>query len=226
MNPEHSPFRTAWWSFELPGYRACDSTYCLFPYDSLPPLDQSLFRGDFQWLAPLGDMMQERMAIYRPPEEEAIKLGPRLNQLAASAARLGLHLPAAFLAFMESPHLLNQIPSCTACYFDLAERIVQIPVEDGGYLIRFLNDQQAVLLWYLYLTPQSESCVVVSPVMFDHEKLDGVSAETIRTNIDHCAPSFEEFIYRFWLENSIWFASEEGRALTEEQEQYVQHYRP
>jgi hypothetical protein len=226
MNPEHSPFRTAWWSVELPEHRACDSTYCLFPYDSLPPLDPGLFRGEFQWLSPLDAQLENQMAIHRPPEEETIRMGPRLEQLAAAAARLGLKLPAAFLNFMGSPHLLNQIPSCTACYFDLSERIVQLPIDDGGYLIRFLNDQQQVLLWYLYLTPQGESCVVVTPLMFDRENLEGVPAKAIQANIDYCAPSFEEFIYRFWLENDLWFALEGGRPLSDAHTRYLRHYEP
>jgi len=226
MNPEHSPFRTAWWSVELPGYRACDSTYCRFPYDSIPPLDPGMFRGEFQWLAPMDLQMEERMAIYRPPEEEALRLEPNLDQIRDSADRLGLQLPAAFVKFMGSPHLLNQIPSCTACYFDLSERIVQLPIDDGGYLIRFLNDQQDVLLWYLYLTPQGENCVAVSSIMFDHEDLDRVPAKSIQANLEYCAPSFEAFLYRTWLENVIWFGLEEGTPLSDAQTTYLRHYTP
>jgi hypothetical protein len=226
MNPERSPFRLAWWSVELPGYRACDSTYCLFAYDSIPPLEADLFRGEFQWLRPIDAQVEDQMAIHRPPEEEAIRLGPRLAELKESAARLGLQLPAAFLKFLGAPHLLNQIPSCTACYFDLAGQIVQLPIEDGGFLIRFLNDQQQVLLWYLYLTPHSDSCVVVSQVMFDGQDLAGVAADRIRASLDYCAPGFEQFIYRFWIENDIWFASDAGRPLSDAQTEYLRHYQP
>jgi len=224
MNPNNSPFRAAWWSVELPGYRACDSTYCYFPYEMLPPLDESLFRGEFQWLAPPGDEMQATMAIYRNEAANA-RMAGNLNRLKASAAQLGLRLPAAFLAFMTSPELQDRIPSCTACYFDLSERIIQLPIDDGGYLIRFLNDQQGVLLWYLYLTPQSESAVVISPVVFDDDGWDKTPTETIRADIEFCAPTFEEFMYRFWVENTIWFASEGGHSLTEAQANYLRHYR-
>ena len=39
-----------------------------------------------------------------------------------------------------------------------------------------------------------------------------------------CADSFSEFVYRFWIENEIWFALNERRGLTPEQERYVGHY--
>jgi hypothetical protein len=222
MEPNDSPFRPAWWSVNLPG-RACDSTYCRFDYESIPPLDESSFRGEFQWLVPPGEGMQETMAIYRD-EAASARIAANLKRIEASAAQLGLRLPAPFLAFMASPELQERVPSCTACYFDLSERITQLPVDDGGYLIRFLNDQQAVLLWYLYLTPQSESAIVVSPILFDEEELDKTPAEAIHANIEFCAPSFEEFVYRFWLESTIWFASEGGDGLTEAQANYLRHY--
>jgi len=41
-----------------------------------------------------------------------------------------------------------------------------------------------------------------------------------------CAPSFPEFIYRFWLENELWLALNERRQdLPRDQARYVEHYR-
>ncbi len=225
MNPSSFPFQPAWWSVALPGYRECDGTYCFFPYETIPPIDTSLFQGDFQWLPPLNDEMLERLAIYKNPGAAA-HLVDRLEALQTSAAQMGLRLPDAFLKFMATPEMQEQIPSSTACYFDLSEKIVQLPIDDGGYLIRFYNDQQDVLLWYLYLTPHRESCVLASGVMFDEVNLEGVPADRIIANLNFCAASFEEFIYRWWLENELWFALEEGRSLTEVQSDYLQHYQP
>jgi len=223
MNPSSSPFRLAWWGGELSGYRTCDSTYCFYPYDSLPPLDSGLFEDEFGWLPPLSSAMLERMALYQR-SEAASQLATRLENIQSSAAQMGLRLPNAFLKFMAAPELQEQIPSSTACYFDLSEQIVQLPIDDGGYLIRFYNDQQDMLLWYLYLTPHGESCVVVSGVMFDEVSPEGVTAEQIKASLDYCAPSFEEFIYRLWLENDLWFALDEGRSLSDAQTAYLQHY--
>ena len=36
-----------------------------------------------------------------------------------------------------------------------------------------------------------------------------------------CAPTFEDFILRFWLENTIWFSLNEARPLTSEQSEYL-----
>jgi hypothetical protein len=41
-----------------------------------------------------------------------------------------------------------------------------------------------------------------------------------------CVASFSEFLYRFWIENEIWFAlALEKWPLTSEQEGYANHYR-
>jgi len=42
-----------------------------------------------------------------------------------------------------------------------------------------------------------------------------------------CGPSFEAFLYRFWLENTLWEAVNEGAGapLTEAQERYLAHYK-
>ena len=224
MDAQLSPFRVGWWSFDLPGYRACDGTYCLFPYETLPPLNVEL-RGEFQWLSSLESHLQSVMSDHRSPQGERNKLAARLERLMASAPRFGLKLPEAFIKFMSTPALQDEIPSCTACYFDLPDRIVQSPVGDNSYLIRFLNDQQGVLFWYLYLNQQGNHCVVVSPIPYDQEPL---SVETVTAAPEYthfCASGFEAFLYRFWLENKLWFALSDSQPLTEEQQHYLDQYK-
>ena len=36
--------------------------------------------------------------------------------------------------------------------------------------------------------------------------------------------TFSEFLYRLWIENEIWFAEDEDRPLTSEQQRYAEHY--
>jgi hypothetical protein len=36
----------------------------------------------------------------------------------------------------------------------------------------------------------------------------------------------EAFLYRFWLENTIWFNLDLRKPLTEEQQRYLSHYKP
>lgn len=225
MQPEQAPFKTGWYSFELPDYRDCESTYCLFPYASVPPLEAALFRGEFGWLPELTPALRKRMEMYRRPEAEA-ELAPRLVRLQARAQTLGLSLPSAFVKFMGTSAWLEALPSCTACYFDLAEELAPCPLDKNGYLLRFLNDQQGVLLWYLYFTRSGEAGVVVSPIPFDDAIcMAETTPEQVRQATFFCAPDFEMFVYRFWLENEIWFALNDGRPLTEVQQRYLDHYK-
>jgi hypothetical protein len=221
--PQLTPFRPGWYAFDLGRYRPCDSTYCLYPYASVPPVpapDESL-----AWLGPLDERTDQQMQIHRDRQVASGKL----DQIVASARRLGLTLPPSFLRLMGSPELQDRIPSCTACYFSLADDIILCPGSEQGYIVRFLNDQQEVLLWYLYLTPSGEQRVLVSPFMLDEVAQQGPMNEQARQavidNTFECAPNFAEFIYRYWLENVIWFKlNDQSAPLTTEEQAYVAHY--
>jgi hypothetical protein len=225
--PQLTPFRSGWYAFDLGQYRPCDGTYCLSPYEGLPPVptpDESL-----AWLGPLDEHTDQQMHIHRNRQVASGKL----DQIETSAQRLGLTLPPSFLRLMGSPELQNRIPSCTACYFSLSNDIIPCPGSEQGYIVRFLNDQQEVLLWYLYLAPTGEQRVLVSPFMLDEVAQGGPmndqndqTRQAIIDNTFECAPTFAEFIYRFWLENVIWFKLEEqSAALTNDEQKYVDHYK-
>jgi hypothetical protein len=221
--PQLTPFRRGWYAFDLGQYRPCAGTYCLSPYEDLPPIaapDESL-----AWLGPLDERTDQQMQIHRDRQVASGKL----DQIVASAQRLGLSLQPSFLRLMGSPELQNRIPSCTACYFSLSDDIISCPGSEQGYIVRFLNDQQEVLLWYLYLTPAGEQRVLVSPVMLDEVAQRGPLSEewrqAILTNTFECAPTFAEFIYRFWLENVIWFKlNDQSAPLTADEQAYVAQY--
>ncbi len=53
MKEKRLPFERGRLSQELKGYRdvAVHATYHLFPYESLPPLPEHLFKGEFGWLS-------------------------------------------------------------------------------------------------------------------------------------------------------------------------------
>ena len=207
--PQLTPFRPGWYAFDLGQYRPCDGTYCLSPYEDLPPVpapDESL-----AWLGPLDERTDQQMQIHRDRQVASGKL----DQIVASAQRLGLTLPPSFLRLMGSPELQERIPSCTACYFSLSDDIIPCPGSEQGYIVRFLNDQQEVLLWYLYLTPAGEQRVLVSPYSLEEVAQRGPLSDewrqAILANTFECAPTFAEFIYRFWLENVIWFKLDDTR---------------
>jgi hypothetical protein len=222
-----SPFKWGWWSFDLGQYRPCDGTYCFYPYESLPPI--RALNGTLDWLGPLDPATDQQMEIHR----NAPDARGQLATIQADAATLGLTLPDAFVRLMGSPELQDRIPSCTACTFGLPKRILPAIGGDPGYIIRFLNDQQDVLIWYLYLTPTGEERVLVTPYEFDESEganpndLPDETRKAVLANTIACAPSFESFVYRFWLENSIWFKLNDGKddgKLTDEERRYLDHY--
>ena len=225
-----APFTMGWWAADLGRYRPCDGTYCLYPYESLPPLPP--LDGSLAWLGALPDAVDGQMEPYR----NAPGVRGNLERITAEAERLGLTLPGAFLRLMGSPELQDRIPSCTACYFQLSEHITPCPGSERGFVVRFLNDQQDVLAWYLYLTPAGEQCVLVSPYELDGAEADEDAAtgsnarspeeqerrtQAISANIRVCALNFEEFIYRFWRENTLWFKLDSADALTADEQTYL-----
>jgi hypothetical protein len=127
---------------------------------------------------------------------------------AAEAERLGLSIPASFVKFMTDPELFGSVPSCTACYYDLGSRLLSVPAQAGPErLLRFMNDQQACCLWYLLLEPGGGHRVALAWPRWR----EGASGEALEDcanpeDVCVCAPSFEEFIKRFWIENTIWFS--------------------
>ena len=230
MNHKDGSFPSGWWGFGLSGYRPCSQTYCWFPYDSLPALPYRSFQGDFAWLPPLEPHLIPIMERFWPPHDRQRLSMENLNKLTAAAQEKGIALPKPFVAFMSNLEFQKRIPSCTACYFELYDRVMPCPVHQNNLAIRFLDDQQSVLTWYLYLTPRGEHCVVVSRSIFDflteyeQQFTEAVRAEVLRDTFV-CAPSFEEFLYRFWLENCIEFTlMERHRDLTDREQDYLSHY--
>ncbi|HTI15672.1 MAG TPA: hypothetical protein VL461_14100 [Dictyobacter sp.] len=221
-----SPFPYGWCSSDLGKYRFCYGTYDLYAYDSLPPIATSQLQENLQWLMPLHTDLDRIMQTYQPMTWEQKRSREKLHKIIDSAQQLGLSLPTAFLRLMSSPALQDRIPSCTACYFELSENIIPCPGDKEGYLIRFLNDQQGCLCWYLYLTPQKEPSILVSSYWLDdtdENEYEGNHSERLK-NTYICSPSFEAFIYRFWLENTIWFNLHSHNPLTREQQQYLEYY--
>ncbi|MFE9094112.1 hypothetical protein [Streptomyces sp. NPDC007264] len=219
-------FQAAWYATDLGRFRPCRGTYEVYPYESIPPLDPGRFTGSFDWLGGVGDL---------DPEQ-----ADRLGRLAESLSALGVTLPGDFVAFQTAANLHNRLGwvSVTGCRRDISDPLPS-PVEDGAYLVRFLRDQQDCVFWYLYLRPSGEAFVVFSGVDYEEyaarkeegekESGDEVShREAHRRGIGWCAPTFEEFAYRFWVENRLWYATDDDdtSGLEPELWDYLRHYAP
>jgi hypothetical protein len=103
----------------------------------------------------------------------------------------------------------------TTPYYHLGSRLVPVPEHPGpARLLRFLNDQQASLLWYLLLEPRGcHAVAVASPRWREDGDGRGIEDAADPEDVAICASSFEEFITRFWIENTLWRAMQSGAAL-------------
>lgn len=111
-------------------------------------------------------------------------------------------LPEQFTAFMDEPVLRDNVPSCTACYWAADLPVAPSPVHEGAQLVRFLNDQQGCLYWYLHLLPNGGHEVLCGSHAYDMYEIprDEAVADLMRV-----AGDFDGFIARFWIENLAWY---------------------
>lgn len=199
-------------------------TYRLVEWEKLPPVDRTRHDGSFDWLAEQPETYGMGFGHDEedPPEEETI--AELLDTVVASAKEAGLEVPKAFLALMaDGERTYRRIPTCTACYFDLGDRVTEIPGEPGR-MLRFMNDQQCCFVWGLHLLPGGAHQVVVATPSF-RDEADGPYLEGAADFTDHaiCASDIEEFIHRFWLENTLWFQRANPDQWTQEMSAYAAH---
>jgi hypothetical protein len=193
-------------------------TYKAIPYDLLPPLGGSR-DGSFTWLRE-APPPQYGMSFEQLEEGEPEKL---LRARVEEARRAGFTVPPEFVRFLTSEDLYGRVPSCTACYYDIGSRLVPIPDYDGPErLLRFMNDQQSIYLWYLLLEPRGKHRVVFArPEEEDYPRGKALDDAIVPRDLRKCAWSFEEFIKRFWIENTLWYAVNKGEKLGRELREYA-----
>ncbi|MEH0830085.1 MULTISPECIES: hypothetical protein [unclassified Micromonospora] len=177
---------SSWCATDLGVYRPCRYTYERYPLSSVPPVLEAL--GGFRWL---GDRGQ--------PNADNVALLTRLN---TSLNAVGVALPEDFVQFYSWDGWAAELDavSVTGCWTRLGRLPTFSPVEPGAFLVRFMSDQQDCVIWYLYLRRGEPAFVVHAyGLEFDYEDDDEESRVIYR-----CASTFEEFAYRFWVENRIW----------------------
>jgi len=201
-------FRRAWLG---PNPEGKGGTYAEYTFEH--PVFQSP-PSNLDWLTPLDPFITDQM---KPHWQERMELWPwetfqaNLETLKRESKETGLKLPRRFAELMSSLELQQRIPSATACYFDLSDHLILSPFQTGDRIIRFLNDQQACCAWYLYFQKSSSPCVICSSSTEQSNFLDELTntlplerVEVIRKATLLVAPTFDAFLYRFWLENLNW----------------------
>ena len=189
-----------WPTINLPGIAESRATYSMVDLDAMPRVDIPL-DGTLSWLRGL------------PPHEPSLRRGPDdpterdadPDGLAAVAA--GVRVPPAFLRFIADPEPRRRIRSATACYLDLGQFAVTF---GDGVLVHFLSDQQWVLHWLLWVGQGGSESVLVTPdaLGFDEDGGQPVRAldpATPGVSLAVCADSFEEFLYRYWAMNELFY---------------------
>ncbi|WP_229876979.1 hypothetical protein [Streptomyces nojiriensis] len=190
--------------------------------ESLPPLEAVHLDDGFDWLDGAGGPRSGHTEHLAATEQEL--------------AEAGLALPEGFAAFYGSEHLCRVFDevSVTACWSHLSGPL-HSPVEEGARLVRFLRDQQDCVIWYLYLRPSGEAFVVFSHVELESAGwwAEGEPAEEVRaavaSSLVRCADTFEEFAYRFVVENELWMQANSAGAdspLPPRLRSYADHYTP
>jgi hypothetical protein len=201
----------AWWFPDLEGFRSTETgTYVRYPLDEQPKV--SAADDTLSWLE---DVTERNDGIKdgEPGQQVRPLTTEQLTGLAPD-----LPLPQALRNFAERPELQRRISSVTACYLDLGDSLTPTSAPDG-HLLHVLSDQQWVLHWLLYIDRAGNEAMVVSgdPIGFVLDEnweeppppvipMDGTY------DLDLCADSFAEFLYRFWIENELWWALERGES--------------
>jgi hypothetical protein len=206
-----------WWFPSLSGLREGGSaTYLPWDLDDQPPVIN--YSDGFDWLE-------------REPEKSEWtidKADPGAQSRALSSAELRTipvagKLPTSLLAFAQRTELQRRIRSATAAYLDLGDFAAPTSVE-GSVLLHLLSDQQWCRHWLLYLDSAGGESVLTStaPIGFrlPADWADEPGAPELppvvipldgTVDLDVCADSFAEFLFRFWVENEIFFELQ-GRA--------------
>ncbi|MFI7545245.1 hypothetical protein [Actinoplanes sp. NPDC049599] len=194
-------FKRQWWAaldYEFTPDGFCDDE----TYDRLPPLPEHMFTGRFDWLTA------------RPAGTDAHFMEPvpvpkhALHQVDRRLARSGLALPASFVTFMSSAELQRRVPSVTGNGWKMSD-LAPSPVEEHGFLLRFMHDQQGCWFYYLYLAADGSCPVLGSAELFtpdaddDPEEASAFSPIDFLRSATWAAPDFEQFIYRYWIENLV-----------------------
>lgn len=186
------PFPVGWVGGELGGLRPGRGGLNCYSPDELPQIRVPL-TGTFGWL-------RTAAAGNRPAYIDHEKRSRQFRQLHAASADL---LPEDFVRFFRSKSLWTKYASLTG--WSLYPDPVAVPIRGGlGHLVTFAADGQGCRTWSLYISPDHSKHGVVATYFYHGSQFAQLPGGLPHPkDIVMCAASFEEFLYRFWLEGAI-----------------------
>ena len=186
----------------------CKATYCLVPYSWLPKFDH--IDDKFSWMGDVSDEFCEATQFNRLQFEDDEDTG--FDRVLEQVEAIGLQLPQPFIDYMQNTILPDYTGTNTLCYLEFSDELVPVPGAEGEFLLRFLNDSQGCVAWYLWLQPGDDCKVIGTYTYLERDLFDALNSDQELQDYEQafrdswiCADSFLEFIHRFWIENAIWF---------------------
>jgi hypothetical protein len=205
-------------TIQVPGSspRTLFATYVAYPIDELPVPPRDV--AGLEWLKQAPRHPDDYMATafesaVRDPSPDAVT--ELLGDLAS--------LPADVRGFIEDG-LRDRLRSATDSYFDLGDSVVPV---DGGRLLHLISDSQWVFHWLLYLGDDGDSAVVGTsfPAGFNLDPHDVTFWQKESWGYVVVADSFAEFIWRWWMDNEVFYrVAVEGATLKAAEQTYVEQY--
>ncbi len=192
-------------------------TYVRYSGDQIPAVPGYL--GSWDWLR--ASPAHPDSTLGRAQPRVARDLTPQaLAELPISQA-----LPSDFAGFVSDPGLRTRLRSATWCCFDLGHRLQPVP---DGQLLHLISDSQWVMHWLLFLGDGGASAVVATrrPIGFDlDEAEEDAYWEQERWEYVRCAATFGEFIWRWWMDNEIFYRVKiDHQQPTRQQQTYIAAY--
>jgi uncharacterized protein (TIGR02996 family) len=166
------------------------------PYRTLPNLDPRQLSPDLPWLSVVHP--EERVDQVVHEREELLAL----QGVKQRSSRLDLALPPGFESFAQDFPRRNEVSHANS-YFEFFlhdAATFDFPQVGDGYLVTFFADMDYgnphQVVWSLYLIPRiAWHCVVAYEIPNDMDyRTPPDSARLV-----YCAPSFQAFLYRWWL---------------------------
>jgi uncharacterized protein (TIGR02996 family) len=219
-------FEFSWWGTGIGPARESSGTYERYQYHDQPPLPVETFDGTFAWLR-------------GPQPEWSYDHGHAWKAFCAEKREQGYFVPREFESFLSDEDMPAQIRSCTGNSFvgppdPRAVNSGPSAEWEDGLLVTFYADDQYCILWAILLPrePGRYAPILAGPPealfpdtrSYEEEAGEGETYDPDKPVL--VASRFEQFVYRYWIENEIWFATEwneSRRPLTPAEQAYVDH---